>query len=399
MKAHSARINVVLYKLFVLFNEPLFWGPIVITSLQTLGRMSLPDIYFMESAVMVICVLLDIPAGALADVIGRKKTLIIGRVFLLMSTIGFAFMKSPTEAWIANILWSIGFSFQSGADQALLYSTLSQARIKKSFTKIEGCARGSRYILIAVCSLAVGWLAEINLRLPLLLSIPLMLVPLVSAFFLKEERVANSYSAKKQLDVLWKGVVFVIKKPEVRWIIALCALIMGASKIWFFTYNPYFEKVGIPLKYFGVIFFFLNIVAWFFSHYAHSFEKLLKERVCIVLLITCVGVPIVVMGLFPCWPVALLIVVQNFARGFMAPFVANFMNKHIDSEEIRATALSVRSTLTEVVSIFSLMWFGFMDKSLGLLSSLILLGTIVLVLGRISYVRYKSLFSETQVRK
>ena len=396
MKTRHARRNVALYKLFVLFNEPLFWGPILIVSLQKLGHMSLPEIYFMESAVMVICVLLDIPTGALADMIGRKKTLIIGRIFLLASIVGFATMTSSAGAWIANIVWAIGFSFQSGADQALLYSTLKAAGIEKDFTKVEGCAVGSRFILIALCSLAVGPMAELNLRLPLFASIPFVVIPLIASFFLKGERSTVVYSMRKQLDVLKKGVVFAVRKPAVRWIIGLCALVMGASKIWFFTYNPYFEKVEIPLKYFGVIFFFLNIVAWISSHYAHRIERHFKESVCVAGMILCVGVPILVMGLFPCWPIALLVLVQNIVRGFMRPFVGNFMNRHIDSDEIRATTLSVRSTLTEVVSILSLSWFGFMDKSLGLLTSLVVLGVVVLVLGKMSYMRYKSLFSETK---
>ena len=393
MKTKHTRRNVLLYKLFVLFNEPLFWGPIIIMSLQTLGQMSLPDIYFMESAVMILIVALDIPAGSLADVIGRKKTLIIGRVFLLGSAIFFATMSSPLEAWIGNILWAIGFAFQSGADHALLYNTLKEARIGKSFTKIEGCAVGSRFILIAFCSLAVGFLAKVDLRLPLLMSIPFMAVPLVASFFLKEERTANDYNARKQFETLKQGIVFVFRKPEVRWIVGFCALIMGASKIWFFTYNPYFEKVGIPIEYYGVIFFFLNAVAWFFSKYAYRIESHFKERTCVLATILCIGVPILIMGAFPCWPMALLVIVQNVVRGFVRPFVGNFMNRHIDSEEIRATALSVRSTLTEVVSVVSLAWFGFMDKSLGLLSSLVVLGVVVLVLGRLSYARYKSLFS------
>jgi MFS family permease len=399
MKTGHARRNVALYKLFVMFNEPLFWGPILIISLQKLAHMSLPEIYFMESAVMIICVALDIPAGALADVIGRKKSLIIGRLFLLGSIVGFATMNSPIGAWVANIIWAVGFSFQSGADQALLYNTLKEAGIAKSFTKIEGRAVGSRFILIAFCSLAVGPLAEINLRFPLFLSVPFVFIPLVASFFFKEKRCTTGYSTKKQIDTLKNGVMFAIRKPEVRWIIGFCALVMGASKIWFFTYNPYFETVGISLKYFGVIFFFLNVVAWLSSHYAHRIERYYKEQTCVVAMIGCVGVPILLMGIFPCWPMALLVVVQNIVRGFMRPFVANFMNRHIDSEEIRATALSVRSTLTEVVSILSLAWFGFMDKSLGLITSLIVLGVVVLVLGTLSHWRYKSLISETPIRK
>lgn len=387
--------NVFWYKLYVLFNESLFWGPILIISLMKLGKMTLPEIYFMESAVMVICVVLNIPTGALADVIGRKKTIIIGRVFLLGSSVGFAFMTSPTLAWVANILWAIGFSFQSGADHAFLYHTLQKAGLEKSFAKVEGCAVGLRLITVAFCSLAVGYLAEIDLRLPLMLSIPFMVIPLIACFFLKEEQEKKvAYSMKLQWEVLWKGFKFAVAKKEIRWIIGLCALVMGASKIWFFTYNPYFEKVGIDLKYFGYIFFLLNIVAWLASHFAYSIEKKFSEKLCVAMMILCVGVPILLMGTFPIWPMTMLVVVQNVVRGFMRPFVASFMNRHIDSEEIRATALSVRSTLTDIVSVLSLSWFGFMDKSLGLLQSLIVLGIVVLILGKLSFARYKSLFPE-----
>ena len=390
METHHARRNVALYKLFVLFNEALFWGPILIISLQKLGHMSLPDIYFMESVVMILCVLLNIPTGALADVIGR--------FFLLASTVGFATLRSPFEAWLANILWAIGFSFQSGADQALLYNTLKDARLEKSFTKIEGCAVGSRLLVAAFCSLAVGPLAEINMRLPLFMSIPYMIIPLVTSFFLKEQRVTSSYNPKQQIAVLKKGILFAVRKPEVRWIIGLCALLLGASKIWFFTYNPYFEKVGMPLRYYGVVFFFLNVVAWLCSHYAYKIESFLSEKYCVLLMILCVGLPILLMGIFPFWPMAFLVVVQNVVRGFMRPFVGNFMNRHIDSEEIRATALSVRGTLTDIVSILSLSLFGFMDKSLGLLISLVVLGVVVLILGKVSFGRYKRLFPETLVK-
>ena len=74
MTKHDCDRNVFLYRLHVLFNEPIFWGPILITSLQKLGHMSLPDIYYCESIVLMICLTLDIPSGALADVIGRARS-------------------------------------------------------------------------------------------------------------------------------------------------------------------------------------------------------------------------------------------------------------------------------------------------------------------------------------
>lgn len=391
MDKKHVRSNTVLYKLFILFNEPLFWGPILITSIQDLGHMTLPDIYFMESVVMILCVLLDVPSGALADLIGKKKILIIGRSFLMLSMIGFALTVGPLTAWLANILWAIGFSLQSGADVSLFYNSLKSRGIERVFKKIEGCAVGSRLLLAAFCSLVVGPLAVINMRIPLLLCIPFMVIPLVAAFFFKEPEMTTKYSAKEQYKILKEGILFVIKKPEVRWIVGFCTLIGGASKIWFFTYNPYFERVGIDLKYYGVIFFLVNIVAWISSHYAYKIEGRISERGCIKLMILCVGIPIFIMGLLPFWPIAYLVVCQNFVRGFIRPFKNDFTNRHIESDHIRTTVLSVQSSMGDIISILTLSWFGIMMKYVSLLNSLMILGSLVLALGVISYKSYKKL--------
>jgi MFS family permease len=394
MKTIALHRNITLYKWFVLFAEPLFWGPIVIQSIMVLGKMELSQIYFMEAIVTILIILLNIPTGALADIIGRKKVLIIGQAFLLGSFIGFATMNSPGQAWFANILWAIGYACQTGSDHALIYQTLKNQKEEESFTELEGKACGRRLLLIAACCLFVGPLAEINLRLPLYLCLPFVFIPFVISFFFKEERVINVYSAKKQWEVLKKGVGFVFQKSEVLWVIGFVTLIGGASKLWFFTYNPYFEGVGVELKYYGVVFFFLNLVAWFFSHNASKIEKRFSERYCVIGMILCIGLPILLMGIFPFWFMASLVLVQNIVRGFMRPFTSNFMNRHIDSEDIRATALSTKSTFSDMFTALALSWFGVMNTNLGLFPSMTVLGIIVLVLGFISYLQYRRLFKK-----
>ena len=391
METHQVRRNIVLYKLFVLFNEPLFWGPIVITSIQQLGHMSLPDIYFMEATVMGICVLLDIPAGALADLIGQKKVLIIGRMFLLASMFGFALTVGPLSAWLSNISWAIGISFQSGADVSLFYNSLKSHGIQKKFKQIEGCAVGSRLLLTAFCSLAVGPLAAINMRIPLLICIPFVAIPLVVTFFFTEPTATKKYSVRGQFRILVEGIRLAARKPEVFWMIGFCTLIMGSSKIWFFTYNPYFERVGIDIKYYGLIFFLLNIVAWISSHYAEQIEKRLGEHGCIITMILCVGLPVLMMGLLPFWPMAYMVLSQNVVRGFIRPFKGDFLNRHIASDNLRTTVLSVQSTTSDVVSILTLSSFGLLMKHVSLLNSLVILGSVVLLLGFVSYRSYRKL--------
>ncbi len=387
MDEHDVGRNVLLYRIYALFNEPLFWGPILIISLQKLAHMPLSDIYYMESTVLCICVILDIPSGAFADMIGRKRSIIIGRVFLTGSAFFFVTMTTPLDAWVGNILWAVGFTMQSGADTALLYDTLKEQGRQSEFKRIEGQAIGSRLILIAFCSLVTGILADIELRLPLWLCLPFVVIPLFAAFFFKEPIRTGHYSARKQIEVLKQGVSFVLRSVEVRWMIGFAALLATTSKVWFFTYNPYFEYVGLPLVYYGAIFFCLNAVAWLSSHYAYKVEHWLGERACIIGMILCIGIPILLMGSVPTQLFAYLVVVQNIVRGFMRPFVGDYMNRHIASN-IRATVLSIQSSTANLLSIIGLTMFGFLTGTLGLLHSLILLGVVAIGLGIWSYAAY-----------
>lgn len=388
MKEQDEERNIPLYWLYVVFNEPLFWGPILIVSLQELAHMRLSEIYAMESAVVCICVVLDIPFGSLADLIGRKRCIIVGRMFLFVSAAFFALMTAPIHAWIGNVLWAIGYTMQNGADTALLSDTLNKNGRDGEYKRIQGRAIGSRYILIAFCSLLTGLLASTNLRLPLLVGLPFMLISLCAALFLKEPVVTTErYSAREHLNRLKQGIFFVIHSREVRWMIGFAALLATTSKVWFFTYNPYFELVGLPLAQYGVIFFCLNVVAWWSSRNAYKIERYLGERICIVSMILCIGVPILLMGCLPLQPLAYLVIVQNVVRGFMSPFVGGYVNRHLTST-VRATGLSAQSSIANVLAIVGLSAFGFFTGAFGLLHSLILLGVIALGLGALSYAVY-----------
>lgn len=393
-KAEGDR-NILLYRLYVIFNEPLLWGPILITSLQNLAHMSLSDIYFMEAVVLGLCVVLDIPSGALADVIGRKRTIVIGRIFLFGSVVFFTTMTSPSGAWTGNLLWAVGYTMQSGADTALLYDTLKEHGKEDQYKRIEGQAVGSRLILIACCSVPTGLLASIDLRLPLWIGLPCTLVPLVAALFLKEPRQTEHYSAEKQIAVLKQGAKFVLDSAQVRWMVGFAALLATTSKVWFFTYNPYFEAVALPIAYYGVIFFLLNTVAWLSSHYAYKIEHWLGEERCIIGMVVCLSIPILLMSLIPMQPFAYLVVVQNIVRGFMRPFVGDYMNRHITTSA-RATVLSVQSSAANFASIIGLAVFGLAMQHFSLLHSLLMLGVVSLVVGIISFRSYKNQIAQLE---
>lgn len=89
---------------------------------------------------------------------------------------------------------------------------------------------------------------------------------------------------------------------------------------------------------------------------------------------------------------AYLVFVQNVVRGFMAPFVVDYLHRHIKSN-VRATVISTKSSMANLVSIFGLAIFGFMTAHVNLLHSMMILGIATLILGAISYRSYQNKIS------
>lgn len=386
------RRTVLLYQLYMVVSEPLFWGPIVIYSLLTLAHMSLTEIFFMEAIVMMVLVMSNVPAGALADVIGKKRAVLIGRFLLLVSIICFATMTSSLLAWVGNLAWAFGFALTSGSESSLLFETLKNGSGTKRFKEVQGKAIGYRFLVIALACLLVGVLAEVHPRLPLYLSVPGQVLAFLLVIGMTEPGTTTTFSRKAQWRAIKEGLRFVKNTPVVLWMVLFAALVGVISKVWFFTYNPYFELVGMPVSHYGFVFFLLNIVAWLSSHYAYKIETVMSEFGLVVFSIACLSVPILLMALFPSYLVAYLVLAQNIVRGFIRPFTEDFVHHHIrdaEAEAARATIMSVKSAVSQFMMVCGLFGASFALEYFSLISVLLGLGVIASILGTVAILSYK----------
>ena len=391
MNEKEVERNIKLYKLYMTFREPLLWGPVLISCIIHLGHMTLAEIYFMESIVLLGTIFLQVPTGALADTIGRKETIAIGSLLYVISVIWFALAKTPFDIWGANIAWMVGASLCAGADSAFLYDSLKCVGRESEYKKIDGESAGNQLLITAVCAIVAGYLAEVTLRLPLLLSIPGVIFSSILPFFFKDPPIEKKLTAKEQMNLMKISALFVANHKEVKWIIGFTTLIGVTSKIWFFTYNPYFELVGLDLKYYGIIFFVINIVAWFFSKYAHRIANVFKEKSLMIMMVLLIGLPILFMGYVVVVFSVCMVFLENIVRGFRRPFFGEFLNKHLNSQT-RATVLSIQASVSGLAQFVALGMFGLLLNSWGLPFCLQILGITVLILGSWSIFKYKKIF-------
>jgi len=385
--------NIILYYLFQTIKEPLFWGPILISYIMAISSMSLSEVFFMESVCLWILIILEIPSGALADLIGRQKTIFIGTIIAVGDVVLFSLADSPLDIWLANSCWAVGFSLISGADSSLLYDSLKCLGRENEFGKIQSRSIAYRFFIIAFCSIFVGYLAEINLRLPMFCSLVFMIANCLVTYLFVEPPVSerSKYNMRQHINLMRISVLFVANHKKIKWIVGFMVLISGISKVWFFTYNPYFELVELPIVYFGWIFFFLNLVSFASSYFYSTFFKKLGTYGSIILLVSIITTSVSLMGLWVSPIACLFILVQNIARGYLTPFIDQFLHDYLDSEN-RATVISIKSAVSGFSQFIFLTLFGVLLGIYSLPTCLLLMGSIMAVGGLYFIITYKKIF-------
>lgn len=385
--------NIKSYEFFKIFGMPLFWGPILISYITNIGKMDLSDVYLMESVVVIGMIFMEIYSSGWADLLGRKKTIIIGSAFELAALVLFVFTDSPWIVIAANVIIMIGGAIISGADEAFLADMLKEAGRYDEFTRINQDISSKILAAMAVCSVAAGYLYDIEPHLPIILSVPGVILSFASTFFLTESVRTGKTGHREHFNLIKMSVLFVANHKQVKWIIAFIGLIAVASKIWFFTYNPYFELTELSPKYFGWIFFAFNAIAWGTSRHISLIERKLSEKTIILLMIILMSLPVFLLGTFVSQAAIIFIFCDHVVRGFKGPFFSRLINEHLDSKN-RATVLSIQSAAVSVISATGFWAFGIILKHISLPSALQSLGLAGLITGLILFRGYGRIFRQ-----
>lgn len=353
--------NIKTYKIYSIFNNLLILGPII-TLFYLAKGLSFTQIFLLNSIASITTILFEVPTGAVSDRISRKLSLIIGCILCGLSLVVFIF--SPTFTYIigAEIVFSIGLTFRSGTEQAILYDSLKNNNKVKDYNKIEGQARSYTFIAQAFGSIAAGFLYTLNINLPFIISIIFMVTAAVIACFFVEPQIEEKMAHNKYFEQIKESFSYVYNHKKVLGIILFSIVFVYFYRVGFNYFQPYMQAIGIPSMYFGVIFFLFNIVAATASRYNEKFMSLTKPRSLLALSFLLV-VSFFLMSLIR-FPLAVFFIfLQQVARGLRMPVFSKYMNKHIPSNK-RATILSIQNLMTSLsIAIFAPLAGILLDKT------------------------------------
>lgn len=119
-----------------------------------------------ETILIVTLTLMEIPTGAIADLLGKKKTLILAFLFELAGGLMMATAPDFSVLAASVFVMCIGGALYSGTLEALTYDSLKQKGNEKDYDKVISKINSIGLLTLAICGAIGGFLYSIGPSLP-----------------------------------------------------------------------------------------------------------------------------------------------------------------------------------------------------------------------------------------
>jgi len=237
-------------------------------------------------------------------------------------------------------------------------------------------------IAVALVSPIGGYMAGIDLRLPMLASAVFLMLAGVLALFLKEPPMQRETKYSKLIRGSFKYLI----QHKSLLILAMDFVLIGAFlNIVFWLWQAALLNVGFNIVYFGLVGALLSVFSLIIVIRAHVLEKHFGTRRLLQLTAFLPAIMYIVSGLTLYVPIivgAMCIVVASF--NIREPLFNHYLNQLIPSQK-RATVLSVISMMFSISVILGYIVIGnLLDWSVQ--NTLLIIGGILLVLALFSKV-------------
>ena len=366
----------------------MLYMPIVVPFYESNG-LSMKDIMILQAVYSIAIVVLEIPSGYLADVIGRKKTLIIGAVFGILGFTTYSLSLGFIGFLVAEIILGIGQSCISGADSAMLYDSLLDKGEEKQYTRFEGRITSLGNVAEAIAGILGGLLVGITIRAPYIAQTFVAFIALPAAITLVEPTRKIPLIKAGMMEIVKIARFALITNRPLRRNILFSAITGTATLTMAWFAQPFFEYTSIDIVWFGILWTTLNLTVAITSYTAHRLEKLLGQRWSVLLIALLIPLGYLALSSFHL-PIGLIVLYLFYlVRGYATPVLKDYINR-ITASHIRATVLSVRNFIIRLLFALIGPLLGWVKDIYSLPQALTLAGIIFLIISILTAILFIS---------
>jgi len=317
---------------------------------------SFTQLAFLNAWDYLISLVLEVPTGALADLIGRKKTIMLGWLLIGIGNICIAFMSDFSLFLILFTIRSLGSSLISGADSSIIYDSYKQLNREKEYAKYASNLGLMRRIALSIASFSGATLYLIDYRLPYIFFGILQLLSLIFLSRLTEPDIKpKPFSVSNYLQQTKDGFKELFKTPVMKTVTFYYMLIggIGWASVAYFN-QPYAKDVGFSDTEMSLLFGSVYLISAIVILTAVRMHKIFTRKTIYI------GLPVIILlALLPGFlKIKLLaipaVILSTIVAGMRFTFLDQYINLEFNSQ-YRATSMS---SLNMLVSIFVALTIG-----------------------------------------
>lgn len=337
----------------------------IIVLFYTANGLSMQQIFVLQSVYSFTIMALEIPTGYLADLIGRRKSILSGCILGFAGYLTYSLSSGFWEFALAETVLGLGISLVSGADSALLYDSLLAERKEGHYTRYEGRITSFGNYAEALAGLLGGLLAVYSLRTPYYVQTAVAFSGIPAALFLTEPGLLVPRNRLK-LTAIPKLVFEVLfRDKRLKWNILLSAFTGAATLSMAWLAQPFLIKNALPTAWFGGVWGILNLCVGLAAMWAWRLENRLGAVKTMVAFSFVLPASYIWLGLGPGLSGIGILVIFYLARGIATPTLRNYIQQASGSDN-RATILSIRNFIIRLAFAILGPIFGYLLDNQGM---------------------------------
>ena len=328
---------------------------------QKLG-LSYAQIFTLDALYMLMFVFFEVPSGALADLLGRKKTILAGLAILILAAIATGNAQNFLHLFLSSIIWALGFSLISGSSEALLYDSLKD---EKLFHRATG--RALSFSIIGLALAGAGGAPAVRARFQASLSV------LGAAFrggsshhgVLSRGPAPTGHSSFPPGTMRGKsgrGTKGAFSNRYVLWSMGALAIVFPVSYTFTSSYQPYLIQIGFSVTQFAFILPLMFVSEALGGAWSEKITARFGETAAFWGNILALGLSLLALGLIASKFAVPILIIYGFLQGFLRPLASTYANRHIASEH-RATVISVQVMVEHHCRLGAAVRLRFRDRS------------------------------------
>ena len=330
--------------------------------------------------------LLELPSGALADKLSRKRVMLIG---IATKILGFTIWLTVPNYWgflLGFVCWGVKSAFILGAQDALVFEELRRIGHEEGYAKITGRMKALNSLGLVLSGLGASLLARHGYSPILVLSIASMVVSAIALWSVPEthEKIEAEGEITTYLQYVKLGARLIFRQPHILYLVLFMTVIFSLGVVDEY-FSLFFRSKGLSNTavafWVGAVYFaggLGNLIA-------HRFDGRKLPTVPSLLFW---GVLFGLASMIKTPFAPLLVCLYMFYFSALAVLGNAYLQREL-ADKTRATAVSVMGVFIETFSLLTYFSLGVVTHGGNYGDSLRFIGVVAAVCGVALFLRFK----------